>query len=892
MTCESATSEAPVGRVVKMNHLVVTCMEAKARAVEHCLRYGFRPFAHGKTAAGCDLFAVGKNGMVFVYEQVDDPARISASGDTVSDVVLQVTSVDLAYKHAVHDGGRAVSRAAPADLGAGVRTAKVSTPFPSVSHTLLEITDADAAAKHVFLPGYEAISTADWPELAGADELPDTLVTDIDHITFACEENTMHDVIDWYAKSFHFSRFYVAADEDEQDGMTVFGNLTGLKLMALEFWRCSEAGVMCNEDCKFTLVEAVQGDGPNQVQMFLDAHSGPGVQHIAFHTPDIVTSAQCMRKQGVVFMDPPASYYTPLGKKGEIDETGEDLARLRSEGILLDISGKDEEGKPEYLMQAFTRPCFDRYTMFMEVITRHKTTGFGAGNVKALFRSLEAYVDSYRPVPADSEPFTIVFADEIFDEALYRRWSSDRREQGINVRMVAPHCAADELVSWVLDADVIISSFLPITAEVIDAAPNCRLIMAQGSGYNHIDVAHAQAKNIRVCSNPHWSTAQVAEHAIGLLMALGTGTERLSREMHTSKGEWPRMDPASQSRAGNQAVRATIQGRVLGVVGLGQIGRDVAERALAIGLQVIFTDHHVKSSANPAFVYVDSLEELLERADFVSLHARSADCLMNDDTFELMKEGSYLINTARGSLVDEHALARALTSGHLRGAALDVFQVEPLPADSPLLGLANCILTPHCAGITPESMRIGAQGVVAEIDAVLENSPARQPITGPATDTSTTAAAPTAKLNMRDIYDQCTELGVENVAAGLTEIPPPTKLMEIASKWMLAEPQAHRYRRREGELVLINALESMYATHYNAPHVKAENMTVTSGVTGGLHATLRMLKSQRRTRIALTAPFYTYHQMTIESVFGDDHPIIFLATQNPPSGLATVPGRR
>jgi len=231
---------------------------------------------------------------------------------------------------------------------------------------------------------------------------------------------------------------------------------------------------------------------------------------------------------------------------------------------------------------------------------------------------------------------------------------------------------------------------------LIEAAPALRVIGRLGVGLDNIDTALASTRQIEVCPATGGNVVSVAEYVITAILVL-----RRSAWMGTSDvlaGQWPR-----QSMIGLEC-----EGSCLGLVGYGAIAQATAERAHSMGMKIIAYDPFLAAD-NPAWQTAErfeSVETLLAAADAVSLHVPLTDAtrgLFNSDRLAAMKPGAVLINTARGQIVDEAALAQALHSGHLGGAAMDVFENEPLPAESSLSGAPNLIATPHIAGVTVES---------------------------------------------------------------------------------------------------------------------------------------------------------------------------------------------
>ncbi|HVX61738.1 MAG TPA: phosphoglycerate dehydrogenase [Pirellulales bacterium] len=222
-----------------------------------------------------------------------------------------------------------------------------------------------------------------------------------------------------------------------------------------------------------------------------------------------------------------------------------------------------------------------------------------------------------------------------------------------------------------------------------------RAIARMGVGYDAIDVPAASEHGILITTAPGTNQHSVAEQTISLLLGVFRGFP--GRDQEVRSGVWKR-----------QAL-PRLAGRTIGLAGLGRIGQAVVPRAIGLGLKVIAYDPFPNESfAAQHGVKLCGLDELLAEADIVSLHMpctpETAD-LINAETLARMKPGSVLINTARGGLVDESALADALARGHLMAAGLDVFKIEPLPVDSPLLKLNNVLLSPHMGGLDLESQR-------------------------------------------------------------------------------------------------------------------------------------------------------------------------------------------
>lgn len=248
-----------------------------------------------------------------------------------------------------------------------------------------------------------------------------------------------------------------------------------------------------------------------------------------------------------------------------------------------------------------------------------------------------------------------------------------------------------------------------VTEQVMAVAPQLQVVCAPGVGYDHIDVEAATERGIAVCTCPGCNHHAVAEMALGMLISLARSIGRADRAMR--QGQWV------------SARGVELWGKTLGIIGLGNIGKALALRARAMGMHVLAMDSVRDTTfANEHGISYVPLTTLLREADAVSLHCpltTRTRGLINARTLGLMKPTAYLINTARGALVEQAALVAALRAGRLAGAGLDVFETEPLH-DNPFVEFDNVVLTPHCAGGTHEavdaSLEVALQNVVAVLN--------------------------------------------------------------------------------------------------------------------------------------------------------------------------------
>lgn len=244
------------------------------------------------------------------------------------------------------------------------------------------------------------------------------------------------------------------------------------------------------------------------------------------------------------------------------------------------------------------------------------------------------------------------------------------------------------------DADIILTSKVKLDAATIAALPKLKFISLLATGYNNVDVAAAGARGIPVANVPAYSTESVVQTAFALLLELAVGVGRHDRAVKA--GEWC----ANPDHSFWKQTLVELDGLTLGIVGYGTIGRAMARVGTAFGMRIIA--HAPRIPADPGVVPVSfvSLEELFRTADVVSLNCpQTADNtgFVNRHTLGLMKRSAFLLNLARGGLVNEADLAAALADGVIAGAGLDVVAVEPMLADNPLLTAPNCVITPHIA---------------------------------------------------------------------------------------------------------------------------------------------------------------------------------------------------
>lgn len=250
--------------------------------------------------------------------------------------------------------------------------------------------------------------------------------------------------------------------------------------------------------------------------------------------------------------------------------------------------------------------------------------------------------------------------------------------------------------------------------ELLDQAPEVRVVSRTGIGYDNVDVAAAAERGVVVCNAPEAPSVSTAEHTVALLMAV-------TKHLRTTTAIADRGE-----KAPSIGIALELDGRRLGLVGLGRIARRVAAAATALGMEVIAHDPFIQADSVDG-VRLVSLDEVFSESDVVSLHAPGGEAtkhLVDASRLAAMRPGAYLVNCARGSLVDQEALLAALDSGQLAGAALDVTEPEPLPEGHPLLGREDVLVTPHVASSTAAGRRRLYEHAIDNALAVLEGQPA------------------------------------------------------------------------------------------------------------------------------------------------------------------------
>jgi len=329
---------------------------------------------------------------------------------------------------------------------------------------------------------------------------------------------------------------------------------------------------------------------------------------------------------------------------------------------------------------------------------------------------------------------------------------------------------ADELLETINDFDaIIVRSRTKVTREVIEAAPRLKIIARAGVGVDNIDVDAATEKGVMVINAPESTSITVAEHTMGLMLALARKIHLADKSV--KEGKWEK----------NEFMGIELNNKTLGVIGMGRIGSQVVTRAKSFGMNVIVHDPYIsEESADEMGVEIAELETLLKKSDIITIHVpltKETKHLISYREFDMMKNTAFIINCARGGIVDEEALYKSLKEGEIAGAALDVFEEEP-PEDSPLLELDNVVLTPHIGASTVEAQRDAAIIVANEIREVFEGGTPQNVLNMPVLDPETfKALKPYIRLaeKLGSLVVQATPGKIENLevtyCGELAEIP-------------------------------------------------------------------------------------------------------------------------
>lgn len=277
----------------------------------------------------------------------------------------------------------------------------------------------------------------------------------------------------------------------------------------------------------------------------------------------------------------------------------------------------------------------------------------------------------------------------------------------------------DALKEACRDADVLIVNKTKVDAELISVCQNLELICLLATGYDNVDIEAAKKRDIPVCNVPRYSTDSVTQHVFAMLLEFARNVSRF--ESFVKDGGW--------TRNGGKAIFEypieNLAGKTFGILGMGSIGCSVGNVAVALGMKVLYYSKTRKKNLGRGFRYAD-LDSVFEHSDFLSLHCpltKETAKIVNSRALSLMKPNAVLINTSRGGLVDQIALADALNGGRLRAALLDVVEQEPIKEDNVLLKAKNCFITPHAAWAAAETRQNVVYDVAVNVGAFYDGYP-------------------------------------------------------------------------------------------------------------------------------------------------------------------------
>lgn len=285
--------------------------------------------------------------------------------------------------------------------------------------------------------------------------------------------------------------------------------------------------------------------------------------------------------------------------------------------------------------------------------------------------------------------------------------------------VVYPSTPQMQIIERIGDADAIIINKSPITAEVMQACPNLKLICLAATGYNCVDCEAARKLGVTVCNVPGYGTDAVAQFTFSLLLELCNRVGQ--HDQFVQRGGWCKCPDFCYW----ETPQMELAGKTIGIIGFGKIGQAVAKIANAFNMKVLAYNRSRCPEGEALGTYVD-LDTLLQTADIISLHCpltAETEGLINANTLSRMKTGAILLNTARGGLIVEQDLKEALENRKLRGAAVDVVSAEPIKADNPLLNASNCIITPHMAWTPIEARQRIIDCIVSNIQGYLDGNP-------------------------------------------------------------------------------------------------------------------------------------------------------------------------
>jgi len=311
--------------------------------------------------------------------------------------------------------------------------------------------------------------------------------------------------------------------------------------------------------------------------------------------------------------------------------------------------------------------------------------------------------------------FKVILVDGMHGDQAMPALEESEELAKIGAELIIAGCTCeDDIITEAQDADAILTVGASMTRRVLEKLPKCQVIVRYGIGYDTVDVDAATDNNILLVNIPDFCLEEVSNHAIALLLACAKKVVRLNNLV--KEGRWIEAKET-------QSPMESIYGQTLGIIGCGNIGRTTAKKAQCFGLDVLGYDPYLDQALASEFnITLVDLPELLKKSDYVSVHTtltKETFHLIGEAQFRLMKPNAFFINTARGSVVDEPAFIRALREGWIAGAALDVFEQEPVDPENPLLKMDNVIVMPHSASYSDAAFKCLRRSVGQEAARIL-----------------------------------------------------------------------------------------------------------------------------------------------------------------------------
>ncbi|CAI9590290.1 unnamed protein product [Staurois parvus] len=366
--------------LIRLSHITLQVSSAQKTIADLVTKYRFRPFAaRGLDGTSSCQVALRHGGVTLMVNENRQLVRSSLlydwpvplpSMDTACNVSYEVEDLPGLCRRLANEGCRLLVPPTELRDDAGpVSYCVVKSIAGNVNHTLIDRSRYGAP----FLPGFQLLHSDD---VSAGD------VTSVDHVTYACPRGATPGVMDWYRRCFGFQHFPLSSGEDPARGFEISGPQIGLRLTSI-------ACPGHDDVPKIVMAEALPQNGTNQIDQFLRHHREGGIQHAGLSTPDIFKAASSLAQCGVVFAGQPPSYYTDPQKQAEILRAGLEPQHLSQLGILLDSSTGSVEEDGRILLQVFTEPLFSKDSFYLELIERRGAQGFGEGNIRALWRSMQ-----------------------------------------------------------------------------------------------------------------------------------------------------------------------------------------------------------------------------------------------------------------------------------------------------------------------------------------------------------------------------------------------------------------------------------------------------------------------------------------------------------------------